>query len=73
MAVKTYHASAGWAEVSLKYGDGAPLYEDLVEGQFWWSDGVYNYPKWGLYRRRNPDFNPFDSIDLQNVQFWVLP
>ena len=69
--VKIYHAKNGWADVTLMYQDGEVIFDERVEGQFWYSDAVYNYPKWGLYRTVDTIFNPMDSIDFQNVQIWL--
>ena len=69
--VKIYHAKNGWADVTRMYQDGEVIFDERVEGQFWYSDAEYNYPKWGLYRALDPIFNPLDSIDFQNVQVWL--
>ena len=68
--VKIYHAKNGWADVTLMYQDGEVIFDERVEGQFWYSDAVYNYPKWGLYRKKSSKFNDSDYCFFQNVQIW---
>jgi hypothetical protein len=61
----------GWVEVLLVNESEEIIYFKRIEGQFWYSDATYNYPKWGLYRALDTVFNPTDSIDLQDVQIWI--
>ncbi|KZS11427.1 Uncharacterized protein APZ42_024216 [Daphnia magna] len=63
-------SEGGYIRVTMKDEKGKDLIRSkTIEHEMWWDNANFR-PKWGLYRKKSPGYQPSDWQLFQNVQIW---